>query len=148
MPLCSYDIKMSDLQTLGSACLASIGNVVRCAAGGRGLLNSFNMEFSLKFDNLQEEMRFCLTNSAFIFATFFILWKMRGRFVVGNMIKRIFQFKFSLIQITLHVADVEACRKSACQTVKEFSLSQLIVCLLLETSFSASKRERATYPDL
>lgn len=39
MPLCTYDIKMSDLQTLGSACLASIGNVVRCAAGGRGLLN-------------------------------------------------------------------------------------------------------------
>lgn len=35
MPLCSYEIKMSDLQTLGSACLASIGNVVRCAAGGR-----------------------------------------------------------------------------------------------------------------
>lgn len=35
MPLCSYDIRMSDLQTLGSACLASIGAVVRCAAGGR-----------------------------------------------------------------------------------------------------------------
>lgn len=35
MPLCSYDIRMSDLQTLGSVCLASLGNVVRCGAGGR-----------------------------------------------------------------------------------------------------------------
>ncbi|KAL7051028.1 hypothetical protein ACKWTF_004301 [Chironomus riparius] len=35
MSLCSYDIRMSDLQTLGSACIASIGAVVRCAAGGR-----------------------------------------------------------------------------------------------------------------
>jgi hypothetical protein len=35
MALCTYDIKMSDLQSLGSACLSQIGVVVRCGAGGR-----------------------------------------------------------------------------------------------------------------
>lgn len=73
MPLCSYDIKMSDLQTLGSACLASIGNVVRCAAGGRGLLNSLNMEFLLKFDNSRIKMSFCLKVSSGNFVSNFHL---------------------------------------------------------------------------
>lgn len=35
MPLCTYDIKMSDLQSLGGACQAQIGALVRCSAGGR-----------------------------------------------------------------------------------------------------------------
>jgi hypothetical protein len=35
MDLCTYDIKMSDLQSLGHECLASVGAIVRCAAGGR-----------------------------------------------------------------------------------------------------------------
>lgn len=35
MNLCSYDIKMSDLQSLGHECLSSVGAIVRCASGGR-----------------------------------------------------------------------------------------------------------------
>lgn len=35
MNLCTYDLKMSEIQASGSACLAQIGLVVRCGAGGR-----------------------------------------------------------------------------------------------------------------
>ncbi|XP_039449778.1 Ig-like and fibronectin type-III domain-containing protein 1 isoform X2 [Culex pipiens pallens] len=34
-PLCSYDVKMSDLQKLGNTCRGQIGTIVRCSAGGR-----------------------------------------------------------------------------------------------------------------
>ncbi|GAB0093957.1 Fibronectin type-III domain-containing protein [Sergentomyia squamirostris] len=35
MPLCSYDLKMSDLQALASLCQPQMGVLVKCAAGGR-----------------------------------------------------------------------------------------------------------------
>ncbi|XP_021707105.1 Ig-like and fibronectin type-III domain-containing protein 1 [Aedes aegypti] len=34
-PLCSYDVKMSDLQKLGNTCRGQIATIVRCSAGGR-----------------------------------------------------------------------------------------------------------------
>lgn len=34
-PLCSYDVKMSDLQKLGNTCRGQLGTIVRCSAGGR-----------------------------------------------------------------------------------------------------------------
>ncbi|XP_062560024.1 Ig-like and fibronectin type-III domain-containing protein 1 [Armigeres subalbatus] len=33
--LCSYDVKMSDLQKLGNTCRGQIATIVRCSAGGR-----------------------------------------------------------------------------------------------------------------
>uniref|UniRef100_A0A6B2EFR4 Putative receptor mediating netrin-dependent axon guidance n=1 Tax=Phlebotomus kandelakii TaxID=1109342 RepID=A0A6B2EFR4_9DIPT len=35
MPLCSYDLRMSDLQALGGLCQPQMGILVKCAAGGR-----------------------------------------------------------------------------------------------------------------
>ncbi|XP_055384146.1 Ig-like and fibronectin type-III domain-containing protein 1 isoform X3 [Condylostylus longicornis] len=35
MALCTYDIRMSDVQALGSICQAQMGVIARCAAGGR-----------------------------------------------------------------------------------------------------------------
>ncbi|XP_055693632.1 Ig-like and fibronectin type-III domain-containing protein 1 [Lutzomyia longipalpis] len=35
MPLCSYDIRMSDLQALAGLCQPQMGVLVKCAAGGR-----------------------------------------------------------------------------------------------------------------
>ncbi|XP_037904934.1 Ig-like and fibronectin type-III domain-containing protein 1 isoform X1 [Hermetia illucens] len=35
MALCSYDLKMSDMQALGATCQAQMGILARCAAGGR-----------------------------------------------------------------------------------------------------------------
>ncbi|XP_037031427.1 Ig-like and fibronectin type-III domain-containing protein 2 isoform X3 [Bradysia coprophila] len=35
MPLCSYDIKMSDLQSLGQVCSPQMGALAKCASGGR-----------------------------------------------------------------------------------------------------------------
>ncbi|XP_055908191.1 Ig-like and fibronectin type-III domain-containing protein 2 [Eupeodes corollae] len=35
LPLCSYDMKLSDMQTLGSTCQAQMAIIVKCAVGGR-----------------------------------------------------------------------------------------------------------------